>query len=1299
MKNKIIAILILVSMTFVFPGLSFADTERTNDISEAGETETNIYINPVFSDIVSESDVINGIQSKPKAALMASASNEFISDERVIAETLRTAMENRQDDITINYASKGPVDESTINNWIEMALEETDSPTQGDYLRFVLGGSACEWEYYYEGDTCFNVIDVEMFYYTSLEQEHELTNEVNKVLNSFAFNDSTSDYNKIEKIYDYICSNITYDYENLNDNEYKLKYTAYAALMNKTAVCQGYATLMYRMLEACGIDSRIITGVSHGENHAWNIAKLYGKYYYLDSTWDAGVDKYSYFLKGTDSFPDHQSSEAYLRDDFVNKYVISGEEYMLPGADVIISGGFKYLISSGEAKLVKYTGNDTEVVVPASIEGYPVTTIGISAFKNASFEKLTLSEGITTLEQESIFMCESLKEINLPASLVIPVEKNEGCVSGITCMPNYCRNLERINVAKGSKSLVDVDGVLFDKDMTSILFYPSGKKDKTYAIPNGILSIGSSSFEGNGHIENISMPDSVILIGYWAFSQCSQLRDINISNNCQVIGQFAFKGTAIRKMTVPAKLVDIGSPFGDDCMHLEEWVVDSNNPVYCSYEGVQLNKDMTKVFNIPAAKDGELVLPESVMSIIADSAVQVALSSITIPAGATVQKGNFIVHPDVFTIYGYEGSSAQEYAQLNNLNFVSAGEIVENVIASGKCGKSMKWSLSNRGFLRISGTGEMSWDSAFSPWDDYRDQIRKVIIEEGVENVSDNAFSQNTALKEVELPNSLRTIGSFAFSSCDSIKKIVIPDGVRELGDGAFDACKISEIRLPKSLSSIGNSAFLDCPLDDIYLDHDNQYFTVYDGALFDKDMTTLIVYPSAHKDYCYVPDGVEVIGECAFWKSEIQNIYLPDSVKTIERNAFGNARVENIYLGDNITTIKRDAFYSCQGLSTIVLGKKLKTIGSGASVGLYSIKTVYYLGTNDTWKGIRIGDRNTQLLGADLKCVSKSDLCSQGIHFFKYNERKEGDCFGTGHRSHYHCLRCGKNYYEYGWKIDNSTPVIPDNEIVLPVMHSFGGWEKVTANVCGNSSFSKHVCRICGFVETEIPEPDPHDWSSEYTTDIAPTCTKNGIETIHCNKCSAVKDCRIIPANGHDWGEPVYTWSSDYSKVTAKRTCKTDSSHVEKETVATKATVTKKATYTSKGNTTYTASFKNAAFSTKKKTVANIPKLAKKANTIKVKTKTQTIKATALKKKAKTITAKKALTITKAKGKLTYRLTSVTKTKFKKYFTIKAKSGLITVKKGLRKGTYKLRIKVTAAGTTKYKSGSKTVTLTIKVK
>jgi len=108
----------------------------------------------------------------------------------------------------------------------------------------------------------------------------------------------------------------------------------------------------------------------------------------------------------------------------------------------------------------------------------------------------------------------------------------------------------------------------------------------------------------------------------------------------------------------------------------------------------------------------------------------------------------------------------------------------------------------------------------------------------------------------------------------------------------------------------------------------------------------------------------------------------------------------------------------------------------------------------------------------------------------------------------------------------------------------------------------------------------------------VPPTCTEPGLtEGSHCAVCEAVLTPQEpVEMLGHHWGKASYAWSEDYTSVTARRACLNDPAHVQAETVQTSAEVTKAATCTARGTTTYTASFDNTAFHTRKKAVRNIP-------------------------------------------------------------------------------------------------------------
>ena len=273
-------------------------------------------------------------------------SSSYETDEAKVVEAIRNAMEARQGEIQIKIRLDKPADSSEkmddvegwisakLDGWMESALEETTSPTQGDYLRYMLGsGGSYRFTFDFINDYYYTVVKLNLNYYTTAEQEKALDTKLGQVMAGFGFTENTTDYQKVAAIYDYITDNVAYDNENLDNDKYELKYTAYAAAVNGKAVCQGYATLLYRMMREAGINARVIIGTSQGGDHAWNIVKLGNTYYLVDSTWDAGQKEYSYFLKGSNSFADHTPSKDFLGTEFATGYPVSGEDYQVTDAD------------------------------------------------------------------------------------------------------------------------------------------------------------------------------------------------------------------------------------------------------------------------------------------------------------------------------------------------------------------------------------------------------------------------------------------------------------------------------------------------------------------------------------------------------------------------------------------------------------------------------------------------------------------------------------------------------------------------------------------------------------------------------------------------------------------------------------------------------------------------------------------------------------------------------------------------------------------------------------------------------
>ena len=298
------------------------ETAVSSNIPE-GETlecSRDTLINPLYPDYTP-----SGTEqpSKPKkAAKLTSAESTYYSNIEDAGSALRSEMVNRNGTIVIGYDAteelKGVSStkiQATINNLQDEIREEafrhTGNGKEGDTLRWHYAAITPSWN----GNTATKLFNLTYIieYYTNSNQEKELDGAIAEIEKSFGFDAGTSDYEKILDIYDFICGHVVYDEEHMEDTSYKLKYTPYAAVMNGTAVCQGYAQLFYRLVLDSGMDARLIPGTGNGGNHAWNIVQLDGKYYYLDSTWDSECfnyrESYAWFLRGKDNFPDHVAGQ------------------------------------------------------------------------------------------------------------------------------------------------------------------------------------------------------------------------------------------------------------------------------------------------------------------------------------------------------------------------------------------------------------------------------------------------------------------------------------------------------------------------------------------------------------------------------------------------------------------------------------------------------------------------------------------------------------------------------------------------------------------------------------------------------------------------------------------------------------------------------------------------------------------------------------------------------------------------------------------------------------------------------
>lgn len=203
-----------------------------------------------------------------------------------------------------------------------------------------------------------------------------------------------------------------------------------------------------------------------------------------------------------------------------------------------VFGDFEYeVLEDGTAKITKYTGDAAEVEIPSEIDGHQVTVIGSVAFGWSDITSATIPEGVVKIEGEAFSNCYSLISITIPSTVTeMPLASTIYDERDIefTQLKN-CTSLQSIQVDDENPNYTDQDGVLFNKDMTTLFCYPAGKTDTSYRIPNSVTSILYAGFHDNLSLTDVALPEEMTELGRLAFADCENLTTVEIPKNLETI--------------------------------------------------------------------------------------------------------------------------------------------------------------------------------------------------------------------------------------------------------------------------------------------------------------------------------------------------------------------------------------------------------------------------------------------------------------------------------------------------------------------------------------------------------------------------------------------------------------------------------------------------------------------------------------------------------------------------------------------------------------------------------------------
>lgn len=397
----------------------------------------------------------------------------------------------------------------------------------------------------------------------------------------------------------------------------------------------------------------------------------------------------------------------------------------------------------------------TEIVIPDS-----VMHIGEYAFDGTPGLENTV-DGVVYIKTKDnpYFLIDDLSKWSITA---LNVPSSTRFITEYALQLLSLTYVAEINVAEDNPRYMSVDGILFDKNKTQLICYPSQKTGASYVVPESVTSLGNVAFMG-----------------------CRELENITLSDNLISIGDSAFHDSGIKSIAIPKNVATLDGGAFSECQELSEILVAEDNMFFADYDGILYSKDKSILIRLPQNHSATAFsVPDGVVKI-GDSAFGYCakLTNVQIPQSVV---------------------SIEDYA------FADCSSLKSIIIPDGVT------EIGRGAFRDCIGISEFVIPSGISIIDSFTfggcKNLERITIPESVTEIDIFAFENCEKLDGIILPQGLAKIGNSAFRNCKSLTKITIPGGVNRIAVSAFENCtSLKDVEICEGVKSINPFAFCDC--------------------------------------------------------------------------------------------------------------------------------------------------------------------------------------------------------------------------------------------------------------------------------------------------------------------------------------------------------------------------------------------------------------------------------------------------------------------------------------------------------